>query len=332
MLRRCLFLGLVLLLLGSLALADTEKRIFMKDGSYQKVTQYEVQGDRVHYYSAERYQWEDVPSNLVDWTATHKFEQDQQKIAAQAAAQAAQEKADAAKQAALDDQEARTPEVATNLHLPPTGGVFAVDQYRDTPELVELTQDQSQINQHTGSYILRRTINPMAPKTASVDLPGPHASVQIHDLRPTFYLNVDTPDSDSTSDTDAATKRDVAERRPSSDAYLFQIVKLGVKRDSRVLTTIVTDAGDDTTLDQNVIPVVGVLTPGDVWVKIQPKKDLVPGEYAVVQMLSPDRINPFAWDFGVNPSAPENEKASKPGQTQTQPAANDADAKKRLEQ
>src|ERR1017187_9732512 len=49
-------------------------RLILKDGSYQLVMSYQVQGNLVRYVSAERDTTEEIPSDLINWDATHRWE------------------------------------------------------------------------------------------------------------------------------------------------------------------------------------------------------------------------------------------------------------------
>src|SRR3984957_12581491 len=55
------------------------KKLMLKDGTFQLVREYHVEGDRVRYYSIEQSQWDEVPESLVDWNATNSVEREEAK-------------------------------------------------------------------------------------------------------------------------------------------------------------------------------------------------------------------------------------------------------------
>jgi hypothetical protein len=258
-------------------------RLILKDGSYQPVVKYEVQGDRVHYLSAERYEWEDIPSSLIDWEATKKYEADLDSGKfRKPRVESAEEREEREK------EDANSPQIAPGLRLPGTGGVFLFDQYQDKPELAEIVQNGSELNKNNKKGAVRSTINPLSSSRQSIELKGEHAKLQSHGPRPAIYLDIDEgPQSTS-----------VADR--------FRLVRVAVKKDIRIVANLkVTFTGKVSEQSISVPASVEKLGTGE-WVKVTPTADLAAGEYAVVEVLGPEEINLYVWDFGVNPQAPAN--------------------------
>ncbi|MBO0910152.1 MAG: hypothetical protein J2P13_00055 [Acidobacteria bacterium] len=282
--------------------ANATRRLILKDGSYQIVTKWEVQGDRVHYFSAERNEWEDVPNSLIDWEATRQYEQDR------AAGKSSPEALRLEKEIEADKQEdeARSPHVAPGLRLPPEGGVYALDTYLNEPQLVPLDQTSGEINRHTGHNVLRQVMNPVSSAKHTVEIDGPSSKLQVHAAVPAIYINIDASDEEAASSNSNAPAAELPWDR-------FRIVRVEVKGDKRIVGTIKVDRGKSVP-QQDVIPSdAEQLKEG--WIKLTPKSALEPGEYAVTELLGKEGMNSYVWDFGVHANAPANLSVIRPDQS-----------------
>lgn len=260
------------------------KRIILKDGSFQMVIRYEMQGDRVHYLSAERYEWEDIPASLVDWEATKKYESELSQGKARAHVETPEEKED------REREEANSPEILPGLRLPGTGGVFLLDQYNEKPELAEILQNGSELNPNANKKsVLRTAINPVGSSKHAFELKGPHARIQSHSGTPTVYIDIDQG----------------AQNDLSLNAR-FRIVRADIKTDLRVIGSLKVTFTGKTSQESSFLPANVEKVGTGEWVKVTPVQPLPQGEYAVVEMLGPDEMNLYVWDFGVNPQAPAN--------------------------
>lgn len=266
------------------------QRLILKDGSYQSVAKYELQGDRVHYLSAERYEWEDLPSSLVDWDATKKYNAElssgniRTKIV-----ETPEEKEEREK------EEANSPEIAPGVRLPGSGGVFLLDQFQSKPELAEIVQNGSDVGKMTGKKeVLRTQINPLASNKEAFQLKGEHAQIQSHVPRPTIYIDIDEGP------------------QTTAPGERFRLVRATSKNGVRVVGDVKLTVTGKLSHETNALPAkVEPLGTGQ-WLKLTPAEDLRPGEYAVVEMLSPQEMNLYVWDFGVNASAPANPSTWEP--------------------
>ncbi len=276
------------------------RRLILKDGSYQLAQKYEVKGERVRYYSAERGEWEEIPKDLIDWDATEKYEQGHLK--GEPAPEAVQ--LDKELEAEQKAEEARSPKIAPGIHLPEDGGVFLLDTYQSQPQLDELQQSGGELNRNTKSNILRAAINPLASAKQTIELPGPRAKIQSHTAVPGIYVSIDSRDATGGA---APAKGEVA---PLPPGERFKIVRAEIKNGKRIAGGIKVAPYGKVKADDRFVPAtVQELTGG--WVKISPKDPLPTGEYAVAEMLGKEGMNLYVWDFGVNPSAPANASAWK---------------------
>ncbi len=309
----------ICLLLATFMVAHAEeraKRLILKDGSYQLATKYEVTGDRVRYFSAERYIWEEMPKSLVDWDATNKWEAEA--TAGVHATQSEMNKEDAADAAA---EEAKSPTVAPGLKLPEDGGVFLLDQFQNRPQLVEIVQNGGELNKHTGKNILIAVINPINVAKQTIELKGAKARIQAHGVVPTLYANVNLNDSDQ-----PVQKASDKTKLPNSDTDLnsnrFRIAKVERKKDARIVGDLKVYITGKVKQEGNWIPTKVEPVSGG-WVKVTPTQPLAPGEYALIEMLSPKEMNLYVWDFGVDPLAPANQTAWTPSQPKPLPTGTD---------
>jgi hypothetical protein len=303
--RVLLFIAAIFVIANlSLAAQQNPQRLILKDGSYQTVTQWRVTGDRVRYYSAERYLWEELPKDFVDWQATEKYNQE---ITARHTQTAVEEEADAPE----------TPTVAPGLRLPDGGGVFLLDTFQTQPQLLQLEQNGGELNKHMGKNILRAAINPLALSSKqTVELKGERARVQSHVTQPAIFVDVDS----SPLFPDQGSKPASAKSQPEPR---YGIVRVEVKKGVRVLGDLNIAVYGKVSQKENWIKATSTNV-GD-WVKVVPDAPLPVGEYAVVELLEKGQINLYVWDFGVDPSAPINPNAwtprhSAPGQEDKPPA------------
>jgi hypothetical protein len=299
-----------LALLHSSSAQQLSKRLILKDGSYQSVSQYEIKGDRVRYLSAERGEWEELPNSLIDWKATEQFEKD--RVAGASTPEAAA--LDRELEADRKEEALRHPQVAPGLELPDEGGVLLLDTFQSEAQLVPIDQNTGQIKKNTKDNVLRAAINPVASAKQTIELQGSHAAVQSHVTVPSLYINLS--DSASSADTTPASQNPT---QPELPYDRFKIVRMQTtKNGKRIVGDIKIAIYGKVSQEQKLVATTSQLLTGG-WVKVTPTEGLSNGEYAIVEMLGKDGMNLYVWDFGVNPNAPANGAAWKPSQPAPSP-------------
>lgn len=267
------------------------KKLMLKDGGYQLVREYQRNGDRVRYFSAERGDWEEIPAAMVDWDATAK---------AEAAAAAS---ANALLKQVHHEQEERQVEVpmdvdaslpiAPGIFLPGGEGMFVLEGKSVTP------LDQAGAEIHADKkQTLKQILSPVpiVPSKKNIELPGAKATRRINSERPEFYLREPPPDPDRVSPI-------LTSGQPGDTGPEVALVKLTVKGGKRQIESIRSMFGQQVPGELNAISIERWDIAKDVY-RFTLSQDLPAGEYAFTQIL-PDGINLYVWDFGVDRKSAE---------------------------
>ena len=253
------------------------------------VRDYQRNGERVRYLSAERGDWEEIPAAMVDWDATakaaaaQKSEEDvlAKKIHAQEQAQ---------KIETVMDVDASL-QVSQGVFLPPGEGMFLIDGKSVKP----LEQVGSEIKTDKKQY-LKRVLSPLpiVPSKQNVQIPGVRASIRATNGQTEFYLREAPPDPDRTTPI-------VKSSRPGESGPEVELVRATVKGNKRQLESIKSLFGEQVEEKRNTISIQRWEIAPTVF-RFTLSEPLPPGEYALAEIL-PDGMNLFVWDFGVDPAA-----------------------------
>jgi hypothetical protein len=311
-----LFAALIFIYASPAHSQQLARRLILKDGSYQAITKYEVKGDRVRYYSAEREDWEELPSSLVDWPATEKYEKER------ASAPTIPEAAALDKEfsAEHDASQPNLPEVAPGLHLPEFSGMFLLDNFKGQPQLVEIQQNEGDLDRGGRGSILRGALIPAATAKQTIELEGEHAAVFAHVAVPSVYIPHDDdspPPGETASAKPSQPSLDAPRAQPQSSEKpqqaeqaavpfdRYRIVHLKVVKGKRIVGDIKRAASGKISQEQNIVKTT-IDNVGPGWLKLTPTEDLAPGEYAVIETKAKEGMNLYIWPFSVNPTAPAN--------------------------
>lgn len=242
-------------------------KLILKDGSFQLVREYHVEGDRVRYYSLERSDWEVIPADLVDWKATKKVaEEDTQKDTALLSKAQRQDKERNPQTLDID----ASLEVAPGIFLPPGDHLFVFDGKAVLPlPQVQTTSKISKIR------VLERAMVPIVPNRHSISIPGAHAKLRIRSTQPEFYLR-----------TDQAGVPDI------------ELIRSKVYRRSRHVENIDESFGEQQAKG-DILPLQRWTVAPGVY-RFTLGQRLSPGEYVLAQMIPEQGIASYVWDFGVD--------------------------------
>lgn len=234
---------LVILLFAAVTLCAGAAKLYLTDGTFHLVREYEVLQDRVRFYATERRAWEEMPLELVDLKKTR--------------AEAAAIESELSEQKSADKAEAEAERAMRReiAQVPADPGVYWIR----SGELVPVKQAEVKVVTNKRRSVLKALSPiPMVSGKATVEIEGLSSSNAITGERPEFYMRLSQPER-------------------------FGIVRTLPAKASRIVEKWdIIPVSKEIIQQQEVVEIFRYQV-GDNLYKIWPQKPIAPGEYAVVQ-------------------------------------------------
>lgn len=226
-----------------LSLSAANFKLYLKDGGYQLVREYKVEGDRVKFYSIERSDWEEIPLALVDIKRTD--------------AETAERREETEKYTQeVSDEDAAARELHHQImQIPRDPGVYQLD---DHDKLRIFPIAESTIHNSKGRSVLKVFV-PVVNGKQTLELNGEHSQNVVTDRSPEFYLQL-------------------SEMEPFAIIKLTPAKGVRIVEEISVIT--VAKESEET---RTVVPTFTKQLTDNGLYKIWPQDPLPGGEYAVVE-------------------------------------------------
>jgi hypothetical protein len=248
------------------------KKLVLKDGSFQLVREYKVEGDRVRYYSLDSSSWEQMPADLVDWDATKKAQAEEaQRDSALVEKVRTQEAARVIQPLDID----ASLEVAPGVFLPPGENLFVFDGKSVLP----LPQAETSSKISKGRLLEQVMVPiPIVPSRQNVSIQGARAKFRLGSSKPEFYI------------------RTANAREPH-----LELIRAKPHGDSRLIEHLEELFGERQEF-RDALPMQKWEVARGVY-RFTLGQPLAPGEYALAEVLDEEGMSLYVWDFGVDATA-----------------------------
>lgn len=234
-------------------------KLYLKDGSYHIVREYQVQTDRVHFYSVERSQWEDVPLDLVDLKRTDT--------------EVTQRKTKLDEDAKVIEQEEKVErelEKETS-RIPQDPGAYWLEG--NQAKVIKLAESTVHTDKRR-SVLAKLSPIPVITGKGTLELQGAHSQNVFTNAEQELFLQL-------------------------SDTERFGICKLTVKGTVRIVENLTYVPVTKEVMEEAIMvgTFQKQLSASGLY-KIWPKEPFPPGEYAVVEYTE-GKLNIQVWDFAI---------------------------------